>query len=121
MGPARFVVVVAAAGLLVGCASSATPSPSATPSAASLREWDSYVATGTDGVWTAAPDGLMRACGSLREFIGGFVTTYHGPKPVLGYEGWARVLAQSQCSTGNFSDTLICKQVAITPTPMPGL
>ena len=65
--------------------------------------------------WTDAR--LRLAAGVHR----GFVTTYHGPKPVLGYEGWARVLAQSQCSTGNFSDTLICKQVGITPTPMPGL
>ncbi len=117
MGLARFVAMVAAAVLLVGCG--ATPSPSATPSPACLREWDSYVAAGIDGVWTTSPDGPMRACGSLREFIGGFVTTYHGPKPVVGFEGWARVLAESECSTGNFSETLICKQVGITPTPIP--
>ena len=63
----------------------------------------------------------MRACGSLREFIGGFVATYTGEKPVVGYEGWAEALADSECSTGKFSDTLICKEAGITPTPLPGL
>ena len=124
MGTARFLMMVARVGLLVSCAPSVTPSPSApsaTPSVACLREWDSYQATGSNGVWTTNHDGPMRACSSLREFISGFVATYTGPNPFVGPEAWTEALADGECSTGRFSDTLICKEAGVTPTLMPGV
>ena len=124
MGLARFVVMLAGVTVLLGCATSVAPSPSAplaTPSAVCLREWDAYLATGSNGVWTTNPDGPMRACGSLREFISGFVARYTGEKPVVGFEGWAEALADSECSSGRFNDTSICKEAGITPTPLPGI
>jgi hypothetical protein len=117
------MVMIAGLGLLLGCAPSVTPTPSAalaTPSADCLTAWRSYLATASGGILATPPDGPMRACHSLDEFIGGYVATYTGESSILGPERFAEALADSECDTGRFSGTLICQEIGITPRTTPG-
>jgi hypothetical protein len=121
MGMIRRMIMIAGLGLLLGCMSSPTSTPSRTPATASnacLAAWRSYLATGSDGVTgSGLPDEAMRACQSLDEVVAGYVATYTGKPPAVeGPQGWARSLVGLECSTGKFNDTLICEQFRITPS-----
>jgi hypothetical protein len=111
--------VLRAASLMVAlvwfaaCTPLARPAPStplATPSAACVEAWQAVLANPSD---QTASDATMHACRSLEEFAAGDEAARAGGTPDVE----PKVIAQSACETGRFSDTPICQQLGITPTP----
>jgi hypothetical protein len=110
--------VLRAASLMVAlvwfaaCTPLARPAPStplATPSAACVEAWQAVLANPSD---QTASDATMHACRSLEEFAAGDEAARAGGTPDVE----PKVIAQSACETGRFSDTPICQQLGITPT-----
>ncbi len=113
LGTAPRLAVLAASLLVAGCTCCAAPAPSAspfTPSTACVDAWVRSLAKPSD---EAAAEGPMRACGSLDDF---WYAAKAASAGALGDPG-IKLTAEGFCATGRFSDTPICGELRITPSP----